>query len=851
MNENNESKSMASVNLNEKSKYISFTSPILKNKKGHSRQMTKGINRIKTEDGSIDWNKVSSYIEEIKYLLSDFDKYSADYNSYLEAKNKFSKFSMDCVFEGSEFSNKYDQDATKRILDKIIPIYHENAQYFLPSVLFTGVSAGGKTTTLRQVIGSSNTSFPATMQANTTVGTFHVVVMNEIDKLSGIARFTTKAALEERIRYALSDIVKKVLTEDNAPGSKVKDIYDLLFDSLTIFDDRKCKLQYIISKNHLVNEKLGEITKEASTYIWDQFKREFKKNESDLIIYNEFPKNSSSQFFTEFGEYIVESLQENDENNKLNQLFDSVMSLIINNVNNTIRIMITKLFCIEMNAKLIDRKILITDENKVHEFVDLETFTEEKIVQIKYPKMISIEISYRDKSKPDTELRKNFFEIMEHISSADEKNICKTLFPIIDEMRMQGNFRPLWKSNSEKIEDYILVDSEGLGHDMSKDGVSIDLRNVISECRKIVFIQNGSEAISDQFADALGLLISTGSIYKTSFCFNRMEKFDLNSNNSIESRITFIKSGIVNSIKKIVEDEENHSDKIVAGKEHVFEELVINNSLYFEYLSEVIENEEGILPAFNKPAFEILNQQLIKSSEENNVMAISTFQNAKNTLLIKFNEVFNSVKNIDNLVTSFVTENDILFERITEIGFEPHYSLYKFTKLFIKMNEEFSESFINKINGQLWQTVKAFNSRIAYNYDSREWSNLRPESEFIGYAQKKIISFLLNPENIDVDSQIKDKALFVEVISNMMSNYLSKEFRKIAEIVIYEELLNDCWEPGIKKSGTGSTYERKRIIHQIFNRKFDSDVETDKMFKRFKQIVFGNDLMKLIKYKHI
>ena len=167
------------------------------------------------------------------------------------------------------------------------------------------------------------------------------------------------------------------------------------------------------------------------------------------------------------------------------------------------------------------------------------------------------------------------------------------------------------------------------------------------------------------------------------------------------------------------------------------------------------------------------------------------------------------------------------------------------------MNEEFATSFLNKVNSQVWQTVKAFNARIAGNYESREWSNLRPESEFMGFAQKKIIAFLLNPENIDNEKQIKDKALFVEVISNMMSNCLSMAFKEIAKQAIYTDLREDCWKAGIGKSGAGSTYIRKRIINHNIDEMFNSDNKTDILFNSFKVIVFENELMKNIKYKYI
>ena len=304
----------ANVNLNEKAKYISFTSPVLKNKKGHSRQITKSIRNIKLKNGSIDWTTVNKYIEEIKLLISNFDYYYSDYKNYLEAKNKFSEFAMNAVFDGTEFSNKYNQESTKRLMENTINLFDEEGKFFSRAVLLAGVSAGGKTTTEKQMIGSSDTSFPATTQANTTVGLLYATIVSAALALRGAARFTTRASLEERIRYALVDIAKK-----NLSGGQV-DVYNLLFEALTIFGDRKCKLQYIISEGDLKALNIEPLIKEASVEIWDAFKKEIRKSSLDIEIYEEFHLNSDNRVLIEFGDFIIDKIDDDKASTKINQL---------------------------------------------------------------------------------------------------------------------------------------------------------------------------------------------------------------------------------------------------------------------------------------------------------------------------------------------------------------------------------------------------------------------------------------------------------------------------------------------------------------------------------------------------
>ena len=830
----------ANVNLNEKANYISFTSPVLKNKKGHSRQITKSVRNIKLENGLIDWASVNKYIEEIKLLISNFDYYYSDYKNYLEAKNNFSEFAMNAVFDGTEFSNKYNQESTKRLMENTINLFNGKGRFLLNAVLLAGVSAGGKTTTEKHMIGSTDTSFPATTQANTTVGLLYAMILNAALAIKGAARFTTRASLEDRIKFALIDITKK-----NLSGGHV-DVYNSLFEALTIFGDRKCKLQYIISVNDLKDLDLERLSKDASIEIWDRFKKEIRKSNSDIEISEEFHLNSDNRVLIEFGDFIMDQINDDKDPIRISQLFNLIVEMISNRVRKVVQELIKSFLACDVFEKTIISTITVVDENRVHNFDNQHEFSDCELELIKYPKFISIEVKYSNGDKPDKALRNYFFRNMEFISSASEEKEGQTLFPIVEEMRIYGNFRPLWVDDKETMDDYILIDSEGLGHDMSQEGISIELRDLISQCKNIVFVQNGSEAIGNEFADALGLLISTGSVYKTKFCFNRMEKFDQKSNDKIESRIAFVKSGIVNAIKKNVEREVELQDKIVTGKEYVYERVIVDQSLYFEHLGQVIESDSGIVPLDMLGSYKALKE--LYDTQENEILKEQIF-NAMIPMHKDFNAEFNPVSNINKLIDSFSKTTEISKDDIRNIGFRPQYSLYKFTRLFINMNEEFASSFLNKVNSQVWQTVKAFNARIAWNYDSREWGNLRPESDYIGYAQRKIIAFLLNPENIDDERAIKDKGLFVQAISNMMANSLSVEFKKTAEKAIYIELLEDCWRHGISKEGAGSTFTRNRIINSQIDSAFHSTEKMDLLFREFRKIVFDNELMRIIKFE--
>lgn len=802
------------VSYNENSKYISYSKPNLKNKRGYKQQTTTSLKKFTKEE------EIKKIIEDMNELLSDYDNYSKDYITFISAKNKFHDFAIKCVFEKTEFFNRYNQEIINKTLDKYIKIYNQEGRYIFPATLFTGVSGSGKTTTLRQIIGSINTSYPATMQANTTVGNFYIVVDNNFNELIGSVRLTNKAALEERVKMALLKIIKNVLKESD---NNSIDFIDIIYEALTIYEDRKCKLEYIISKEDIKKANFYNNIKEISNKIWEEFIKKYRKD-LDRVIYEEFSQNTDAELLEIFGEFVL--------NNIDYEIVEDILKVIKYGVVNIIQMLKDSAF----SNNEIDAEIILMDENKV---INVK---KEDNVEFEIPKMITLKIKYTDGKLPDKSLREIFFKSMEHISSADEKLINKTLYPILEEMRIKGNFKPAWNENGD-YQNYILIDSEGLGHDMSINGISVQLRDIISESKNIVFVQNGSEQINENFAEALKVFINTGSINKTKYCFNRMEKekFDSNANASQESRLKFVKSGISNAIKTIVQKEEVQGDKMVTGREYIYEKLIQDKSFYFEYLDEYIDNKETVVLKKDKERFDNLDvppeirKQLVES------------------LKIKFSDNFNSFNNMNMLIEDFTKENAYSIREIEEAGFMPQYRADKFTSLLNNIANEFYTNFLKKINSELWQTVKAFNVRMAENWDYREWRVLTPESDFIGVIQEKIMAFLSNPENLEEIKYKKDEYMFLGVISQMMDEYLSKKFREVAKNIIYEELLESCWKPAKEFSQAYSTFRRKKKINEEMENKFKVDYENKKynqLYPILKNVIFDNIYSKALKIKY-
>lgn len=811
-----EEKKYQLINVNRKSAYISFMSPTLKNKKGHKRQMTKSIKNINSDE------EVDRLLQDTDDLLVNYNQYVSDYESFIKVYEKYDKKAISWVFEKTDIIDKYNQDSVMRTIEKKISVKNSDDEFIYPATLLIGASGAGKTTLIKQLIGSINTSFPATMQSNTTVGSMYVVVDNSERNLVACAKLINKSALEDRLENSYIKIIKEILTEGNTIENAK--IFDILYDNITIFDDKKVKLQYILLKDNIMNDNLLSLIKEESNEIWNGFLK--KSSEFDFNINKEFLKNTSVEFFTAFDLYIDEYISKT-----------KIINCIMDIVEHKISIIIKKMYSEIKKYDDINVSINIVDEKKSVQLDESSNFS--------FPKILMLTFSYKQQRLPDNGLREKFFNILEYVSSANEEKQGETLFPIIEHIRIKGNFKPLWYKEKDFIENYILIDSEGIGHDITNQNVSMQLRTIMSKCNVITVIQNASEQMQTAFASTVKSLIYNGWIGKTRFCFNRMEMFDQKAHASVESKVSFIKSNIKNVLKQIITDEINSEHKIVSSREHIFEEAIIKKAYYLEYLKEKITSKNCFISSDKESAWGVI--------EKNNDIDESVKQSIKETFLTYFTEKFNPVDNINRYLKDIVSSKvSFTEEDMALLGIVPQYRADIFSSILNVINNKFAKDFLKELNSSPWQTVKAFNVRMASNWDNREWKNLQPEAKFIELANSNIMSYLLNPENINEINE-RNGYEFTMIIQQMISEEISDAITKIAEESIYLELLNDCWKLAAEFSDLGSTYDRSKLINEKIKNKFIVDAEKGKynfLYKQFVDLVMENKYSKILNFKY-
>ncbi|MFF2909193.1 hypothetical protein [Paenibacillus sp. NPDC057934] len=833
---------MANVHIIEgaKGRFISFYSPFLKNKKGHARQINKGIGKIK------DQKVIDKIVSDIESILSNTD-YLESYEGYLMAKSKFEEFAVDAVFVNSIFDSKHHSEAIYNILESRIPLKESELTYKDPAVVFIGLPGGGKSTTIKQIIGASKSSFPAIMQSNTTVGLLEIYVKQDVESLDAVAVCFSKVVLEELLNSNLLNAVRMVLSHLN-DSVNIDDltfneeIVNALYVTVTQSSDRKTKLQFVLSKESFDSIDFYCRLSRIAIEIWESFKLKVKKGEYENLpkVDETFSLNTGISFFNNFEEYAA-----GDTNH---ELFEELNNLIFDVMKTNTKKILTELIQLSLDdSKDIDFSIEIVD-NQIVRIDNSKSFDlEQALIDIDFPKYIVLHLKYRNNNAPDEKLKSFYFRLMEYISSASETKVGHTLFPLIERIRISGNFKPNWYESINK--NYILIDSEGFGHDIANKVISNELRGILNECSKISFIQNGSQSINTDAKEIINELITSGAIYKTTFCFNRLEQFDNKSSTLLENKFNYIKMGIKNLLTALIKDEENQEDKIVTGNELIYEGMIVKNTLLFEHLEETFEGKKGFIPEKSLSKFNSFKEKYLRYLNIDKEIA-DDFKNAMSDLYVSFDSGFNTVANLEELIRGFTFNKNNPASYYGNFNFKLNYDADNFVHTSATINKVFRDEFTQLIKEGIWQTIKAFNERIAYDYDSREWREFKPESHLTGILQRRIVAFLLHPENLFSEKDIKDRGMFVEFISQMTQNYLVRALRQLAKDHITSGVLKEKWLLAANQGGNGSTFIRKNIILEALDDYFTIDYSSGKrdfLYKDLRRHVFENTYMKTVK----
>ncbi|MFT8347324.1 hypothetical protein [Clostridium saccharoperbutylacetonicum] len=804
---------------------VSFRHPLI------NRQITKSLG---TEIAR-NFEEATKIANEIEKVINNPEYYES-YSGFVKANSEFASKTIDVVFGNTDFMNKYNSNLSESILEDFIPIRSKDGKFKTKTVQLIGLPGAGKTVFCKQIIGSIESSFPATTESNTTIGSFESFISKNSKELKNISTCFSKKIIKDYLIQNLWNSIEFCLgsKDSNSMHNKFDIENDnLIYRKMMESKDRKTKFNFILGDTIEDIPEFTEVNKRIEILAdrsWEVFcKNENIENKSYTEI-SEIEKNNYNNFITE----------ENKEFSKeFEKVIEKYFDIMIDKVKHKIiNALIEKLNEIKKdNCEIIVDFYIVDASGKKYEYINDSI---KYIDELKWINYIYIELKYVNES-PDKRLIDKFFKVMEFISSGSEGFRGRTLFPLISGIRLSGNFKPLWFNKN--LDDFILLDSEGIGHDIANRNISEKMRFNLLHADQIFWILNakGSKGTDDK--DILKYLIVSGYLIKTKLCFNRLELLDTESNNADINKVSYINNQLEHLLD-VLAQEDTDSNKLISSNKQNYTNILNSRCVLLEHLDKVIEGNQAVI--FDKKKYEMQRKILysalkdIKTDKEIDSLAIET--------TIEKIELSKVVEKLTSLIEGIKK----MVKPIYPNGFVPEYKYDRFIHLSNQISIEFKVNFLNELYKSDWQTVKAFNRRIAYDFDGRSWWNLHPEFTLESIIKTHLMSFLTNPNNAE---KCGNELAFIQYMNYLMST-MSGTLIEIVKNVIF---LNnqDEWEYCIKKVyGSGSTPIRvSRIENNIIRKYFDinyNDNKVDKLLEELKRVVNQNyELKNVLKIKFI
>jgi adenylate kinase family enzyme len=138
----------------------------------------------------------------------------------------------------------------------------------------------------------------------------------------------------------------------------------------------------------------------------------------------------------------------------------------------------------------------------------------------------------------------------------------------------------------------------------------------------------------------------------------------------------------------------------------------------------------------------------------------------------------------------------------------PIYDYEMLSSYLVKSSDNFITKWNSMLNSKHWQTVKAFNRRMCWEWD--EFRDMKPISDFHNEVTKELESFISSPSNWVDSATPSMQSKSIDRVKQEFSNSLLS-FSRMVILQTY----SDEWEKAMLLSGAGSTIIRRSKIKNI------------------------------------
>ena len=473
--------------------------------------------RVRAGLGTKDETEASQLVNQMNELLANSDFWTI--GAQATARGRFDTrivdvFFHDIVPQPTDFMS---------VREQVIPIPSSGDSDYR-SALLLGTTGAGKTTVLRQIIGTHPVKerFPSTSTAKTTVADTEIIVAE--GDYQAVITFMERDEVQDYLGECIS---KAVLTAyQGKPDSDV-------LRSLLQHVDQRIRFNYVLGSGLISEDDLDDEDE-------DDLDEALTSSESELAP--EAPEGIDLERTNELLDRAARRASEiaNNQGAKLKAELDAT--------DESDKRVVDELFEEELDRLVRQDEEYHTIADELMDEIELRfsALTSGLPHKTKQGWPVSWEFSSVDRS--------TFIKEMLRFSSNHAPLFGRLLTPLVNGIRVKGPFFPAWAGDSRQP--IVIIDGEGLGHNTpdSSSSLSTSLLRRIDMVDAVILVDNATQPMQAATVAALRSLIRTGNIKKLLMCFTHFDEVKGDNLPTVSAKRDHVLASAENVMTRLGED---------------------------------------------------------------------------------------------------------------------------------------------------------------------------------------------------------------------------------------------------------------------------------------------------------
>ena len=442
--------------------------------------------RVRRGLGTRDEAEAARLQDELNVLLGD-TKYH-DPATRPEAERRFDPRVVDIFFD-KIVPEETDFAALR---EAVIPLPKSSPDGYR-RVLFLGTTGAGKTTLVRQLIGTDPVKerFPSTSTAKTTIHDTEIVLAE--GDWRAVVTFTPREEVREYVNECISDAVLAA-----ARGAEDAELLRRLLNHA----NQRFRFSYVLGNGPKVTSGSSDFDDED----------EESEGEEDLLSEGE----SDAIDVASTAELLAETME--TLHGLVRRLGDGLRADLKVSGDEDERVA-EELFEEELDN-------LLRDDEEFHQVTD-ELMEE---IEKRFDLLPTGKVQKTRQGWPATwsgewpfEKRAEFIRAISRFSSNYARHFGRLLTPLVNGVRVAGPFTPTW--DGSEVPQLVLLDGEGLGHTpKSSSAISTAVSRRIEAADAVLLVDSATQPMQAAPLAAMREVVATGNARKLAFSFTHFDK---------------------------------------------------------------------------------------------------------------------------------------------------------------------------------------------------------------------------------------------------------------------------------------------------------------------------------------